>query len=413
MRRHRSNTASTRNKQNEIIAARSEVDHMFPQQEICAMQDVFCFAALANTITGTMYTDITGAFPVRSFKGMQYIFVAYVYDLNAIIVRAMPSRTDASMVTAFTEVITTLKKRGYHPTLNVMDNECSAAVEKYIWSENISIHLVPPHNHCVNAAERAIATFKEHFIAALATVDMHCPLQLWDEFLQQVELTLNMLRFSRRNPNKSANQEVYGNFDFNKTPLAPIGTKALVYDDPAARASWAPHATDGYYVGPASNHYRCLRFYIPTTRRFRFADTWRLYPAHSQVPVSSQQDIAILTAAELIKALGATMPTTTMEKIKHIKAIQDLTAILAGQQTPDCPTVHNGCTRQRLVRQLRGWLHQVRGWRIHHLLGWLPHQTTSRHQMSSETCRLCINAKRATTILFRSSPTMTTMMTLW
>ena len=33
---------------------------------------------------------------------MQYIFVAYVYDLNAIIVRAMLSRTDASMVTAFT-----------------------------------------------------------------------------------------------------------------------------------------------------------------------------------------------------------------------------------------------------------------------------------------------------------------------
>jgi len=169
---------------------------MFPQHEICAMQDVFCFAALANNITGTMYTDITGAFPVRSCKGMQYIFVAYVYDLNAIIVRAMPSRTDAAMVTAFTEVITTLKARGYHPTLNVMDNKCSAAVEIYIRSENISIHLVPPHNHRVNAAERAITTFKEHFITALATVDMHCPLQLWDEFLPQVELTLNMLRFS-------------------------------------------------------------------------------------------------------------------------------------------------------------------------------------------------------------------------
>jgi hypothetical protein len=76
MRRHRSNTASTQNNQNDIIAARSEVDHMFPQQEICAMQDVFCFAALANNISGTMYTDITGAFPVRSFKGMQYIFIA-------------------------------------------------------------------------------------------------------------------------------------------------------------------------------------------------------------------------------------------------------------------------------------------------------------------------------------------------
>ena len=154
-----------------------------------------------------MYTDITGAFPVRLFKSMQYIFVAYIYDLNAIIVHAMPSRT--SMVTAFTEVIATLKAGIYMPALNMMNNECSAAVEKYIRSKKIGIiQLVPPHNHCVNAAKRAIGTFKEHFIAALATVDMHCPLQLWDEFLPQVELTLNMLHFLCRDPTKSANQEV-------------------------------------------------------------------------------------------------------------------------------------------------------------------------------------------------------------
>jgi hypothetical protein len=212
-----------------------------------------------------MYTDLTGAFPVRSFKNMQYIFVAYIYDLNAIIVRAMPTHTNAAMITAFKEVIAVLRTRGYRPALNVMDNKCSTAVEKYIRLENINIQLVPPHNHQANAAERAIATFKEHFIAAFATVDQLCPLQLWDEFLPQVELTLNMLRFSRRNPKISANQEVYGAFDFNKTPLAPLGTKALIYDDPTSRASWAPHATDGYYVGPAPHHYRCLRFYIPAT----------------------------------------------------------------------------------------------------------------------------------------------------
>jgi hypothetical protein len=91
-----------------------------------------------------------------------------------------------------------------------------------------------------------------------------------------------------------------------------------------------PTQPNRYYVGLASNHYRCLRFYIPATRQFRFADTWRLYPAHSQVPATSQHDISILTAAEFIKALGAAMPTTTAEKIKHIKAIQDLSSILAG-----------------------------------------------------------------------------------
>ncbi len=241
-------------------------------------------------------------------------FVAYVYDLNAIIVRAMPSHTDASMVTAFIEVITILKAGGYQPALNVMDNECSATVKKYTRSENINIQLIPPHNHHANAAERAITTFKEHFIAALATMDMHCPLQLWNEFLLQVELTLNMIRFSQRNPKKSANQEVYGSFDFNKTPLAPLGTKALIYDDPESRASWVPHATDSFYIGPASNHYQCLHFYIPSMQRYRFSDIWCLYPTQCQISVTSKHDFSIVAAADILKALGNTVPTTRTKK---------------------------------------------------------------------------------------------------
>jgi hypothetical protein len=81
---------------------------MMPQQETCSMQDVFCFAALAGANTGTMYMDLTGSFPVWSFKNKQYIFVAYVYDLNAIILCAMPTCTDAAMITAFKEVIEVL-----------------------------------------------------------------------------------------------------------------------------------------------------------------------------------------------------------------------------------------------------------------------------------------------------------------
>jgi hypothetical protein len=69
--------------------------------------------------------------------------------------------------------------------------------------------------------------------------------------------------------------------------------------------------------------------------RFCFSDTWHLYPAHSRIPVTFQQDLSISMAAELIKALGAVVPTTSMDKIKHIRAIQDLTAILARPQTPE------------------------------------------------------------------------------
>jgi hypothetical protein len=84
-------------------------------------------------------------------------------------------------------------------------------------------------------------------------------------FFPQVELTLNLLSFPQRNPDISANQELYGAFNFSKMPLAPLVTKALVFEDPTTCASWAPHATDGFYVGPAIDHYQYLHFYVPAT----------------------------------------------------------------------------------------------------------------------------------------------------
>ncbi len=164
------------------------------------------------------------------------------------------------MIAAFMDILANLNAPGYAPTLNVMDSECSKAIEAHIRSNHMDIHLYPLHNHQINAAKRVIATFKEHFISALATVDRSCLLQLWDDFLLQVELTLNLLRLSQQDPIKSAHEEVNGKFDYNKTPLVPLGTKGLVYDDPAICASFAPHSTNAYYIGLALKHYWCLQF---------------------------------------------------------------------------------------------------------------------------------------------------------
>jgi hypothetical protein len=161
-----------------------------------------------------------------------------------------------------------------------------------------------------------------------------------------------MLCFSRRDPKKSAKQEVYGTFNFNKTLMAPLGTKALIYDGPASCASWAPHATSGFYVRPASDHYRCLRFYIPATRRFCFSDTWCLYPIHYQVPMTLQHDLSIAAATDLLHAFGTTVPTSATAKRKYIQTIQDLTAIMTGQQTTplpiDSPDTRLGAADQRV-----------------------------------------------------------------
>jgi hypothetical protein len=70
MHRHRSCTASTCNNHANIVLAWDEVGQMCPPHKACAVKDTFCFAALADATLGTMYTNITDAFPVRSFKNM-------------------------------------------------------------------------------------------------------------------------------------------------------------------------------------------------------------------------------------------------------------------------------------------------------------------------------------------------------
>eukprot|EP00804_Cyclotella_cryptica_P025828 CCRYP_002704-RA/>CCRYP_002704-RA protein AED:0.55 eAED:0.55 QI:0/-1/0/1/-1/1/1/0/120 len=101
-----------------------------------------------------------------------------------------------------------------------MDNQCSKAVERYIKSTTAQIQLVNPDDHRVNAAERAIQTWKEHWLAQMGTLDQTCPIQLWCQFMEQRQDTLNLLRVSWVNPKLSAYAILEGQFNFDKTPLA-------------------------------------------------------------------------------------------------------------------------------------------------------------------------------------------------
>ena len=145
----RQGTNSTRNVLQEILDARIEADSINPPEQVCTAIDneMFVFAALADANENTVYTDLTGRFPVRSYSGMQYLFIAHIYTINAILIRPMPSRTDASMIAAFTNIYNYLEAQKCKPKLHVLDNECSQAVRNYVTSKNTTIQLVEPHNH--------------------------------------------------------------------------------------------------------------------------------------------------------------------------------------------------------------------------------------------------------------------------
>ncbi len=99
--------------------------------------------------------------------------------------------------------------------LNDMDNQATRVIKVYLKPQHIDLQLVEPHNHCVNAAERAIQTFKNRFIGALGTTDSDFPVQLWDKLAPQVQDFNNLLRQSHINPKHSAYKAPKGPYDWN------------------------------------------------------------------------------------------------------------------------------------------------------------------------------------------------------
>ena len=169
--------------------------------------------------------------------------------------------------------------------------------------QGVEYQLVPPHIHRRNAAERAIQTFKHHFLAILASCDPHFPIAEWDRLLDQAELTLNLNRNARINPKLSSYAFLFGNFDFNATPLAPPGTKIQVQIKSGQRGSWSYHSEDGWYIGPALKHYRCIKCYIPSTRRERIADTVTFFPTIIPFPAVTLADFLRQATSDILTIL--------------------------------------------------------------------------------------------------------------
>ena len=197
----------------------------------------------------------------------------YDYDLNAILTEPIKNKTATRILRAYTKLVTYLKNRGFRRQVRWLDIEASKLLKTFNHNNNIEFRLVPPHIHRQNAAERAIQTWKNHLVAGLCSTDTQFPMHLWDRLLAQATLTLNLLRPSRRNPRVSAYTTLEGTFDFNKTPIAPPGTKVIIHEKTLQRCSWDLHGIEGWYVKPAMEHYSCYFVFTDATQAERTSDT--------------------------------------------------------------------------------------------------------------------------------------------
>jgi len=98
---------------------------------------------------------------------------------------------------------------------------------------------------------------------------------------------------------------------------------------PKSRGTWAPHGVEGWYLGPAMDHYRSYHVYVPSTKATRIADKLAWLPSHVVMPTASSTDIAMAAAYDLTQALLHPSPASALSPLtdSQTNALRELAAI--------------------------------------------------------------------------------------
>ena len=126
--------------------------------------------------------------------------------------------------------------------------------------------------------------------AILCSSDPKYPAQECERLLPQSTMNLNMLPTSRTNPKISVYATIFVIHDFNQCPLAPPRTKVIVHENTDNRWSWYPHRMNDFYIGPSTEHYRCVQFFMPATSSIHNVDTITFSLADTPYPKMETED---------------------------------------------------------------------------------------------------------------------------
>ncbi len=139
---------------------------------------------------------------------------------------------------------------------------------------------------------------------------------------------------SANSPTVSAYHYVHGSFDYNKTPLAPLGCAVQLYESNSRRGTWAEHSTDGWYIGTSMEHYRCHRIYVKKTRSERISDTVFFKHKYITQPTVTPADIIVKALDDLTQALKGRRNVSCAVEIEALEKIDELLNNIPKQVAP-------------------------------------------------------------------------------
>ena len=195
-----------------------------------------------------IHGDLMGKYPHTSLSGNNYLLVLHSHKTDYLRGKTLPNRTGVEITKAYIRAFKFFLDLNVHTKFFRMDNETSDELDAACEDLKVTIQLVTTGQHRANTAERGIRTYRNHFIAGLATCDPSFPKHQWDQIKDQVEMTLAMSRRCPYKPSISVYEALFGPFDFNVTPLAPPGCLVEIIVRPETRRTFAHHGIKGHYV---------------------------------------------------------------------------------------------------------------------------------------------------------------------
>jgi hypothetical protein len=192
-----------------------------------------------------------------------------------------------------------------------LDNEASTDFKECIREKGMTHKLVPPSNYMRNLAERAIQTFKHHFISILSGVDDKSHYPSGVTYLAQQHI-VNLLHQSNK---ISAYAHVHGQHGYMRKPFAPLGCAVQAPVKPDACQTWDTHFKAGFNIGTSMEHHCCFKVYILRTRAMRISNAVFFKHQNISSPVVSPKTMVIQAPQQLTSALqGNVAPGTKAAK---------------------------------------------------------------------------------------------------
>ena len=100
----------------------------------------------------TAYTDLTKRFPCKLISGSKRVLVAYHYNSNCIIARALKNRKVVTITNAWKDIHTRYTQEGVAPNIYILANEIFTELIAALTENGTEYQLVLPHTHRRNLA---------------------------------------------------------------------------------------------------------------------------------------------------------------------------------------------------------------------------------------------------------------------